>query len=162
MNHVYSFVLLSMALLLSACGPREGFHSRAVYAPLSPLFTQVEVEAAGELDPRDNLSDRNEVRLIFFSNSGRRAEVQLESRGGRLELAAGLPGTDFSRGRLIDPETLREVMIALDIVTAGQFKLPDAEELHGLIAAAARGPGAEPPSPVRFQLLESSVDFDQQ
>jgi hypothetical protein len=53
-------------------------------------------------------------------------------------------------------------MIALGVVSAGQFKNPDAEQLFGLIATASRGPGADLQDAPRYRLLDSSVTYENQ
>jgi hypothetical protein len=145
---------------LSACGPHENFNSRFVYEPHSPVFNQVIVEVSGFLDPANNLSEQTDVALNIFSNQGVRSVLQLEGRMGDLYLTGSVPGTDFRKGDRLDADVLRQLMIALGVVTAGQFKPVDAQELYSLVSSMAANPGAEPPEPVRYRLMESNVSYD--
>jgi len=147
---------------LAGCRPQENFNARFVYEPLSPIFSQVTVEISGSLDSENNLSEQTDMALTFLSIRGVRSVLQLEGRNGSLYLTRNVAGTDLKKGDRLEAEGLRQVMIATGVVTSGQFKSVDAQELFGLMSALGSGPGAGLPEPVRYRLMESNIEYDYQ
>ena len=153
------YILFALALLLSACRTPEEPPIFASFAPTSPMYARLEIELnrsdqAGETGAGD-------ITLTFISNGGLVIPFALTARGGELYLAQDLPGMGLQEGNVVSAEVLRTILIDSGVVSAGQFKITEAERTRKLVLQMTDPAQFEKMDLQGFQLLETNLAADE-
>jgi hypothetical protein len=153
------FLTLILLLLAGCRAQGDRFEVTALYEPITPHFQQFSVIASGLRPAGDSLASRADIQAVFVSNEGLQLTILLATENGALLLASPVDGAPFQTGDTVDAGALRQMLAAQGIVSEGRFKAGEAEEMIGIMLAAAAGPEGSLPEGSRYTLIHSSARY---
>lgn len=149
-------VVLFAVFLVTGCRPAAGPTVFAVYAPASPLYARLEIQL--DRSSTAGSTGDGEIALAFTANDGSVFSFTLTAEGGSLFHAQAHPSLGIESGDLVEPAGLRQLLVDTGMVSAGQFKIPDAERTLALILQLTDPAMTAAVVPSGFRLIETNLD----
>ena len=152
----FHFFLLSTAVLLSACSSPSDPNVYAAFAPASPVYARLDIQinrsgSAGNTGTGD-------ISLTFTANDGGIFSFTLTADDGQLYHAQDLPAMGAAAGDLLGPDDLRRILVDSGTVSAGQFKVNDAERTIAVVLQLTDPSLTAAVHPEAFRLLETNLN----